>query len=106
MVDIRSYRAGDLDKLYDICLATGDAGEDAAHLYHDPKLLGHVYAGAYGVLSPETALVVEDDAGVGGYIIGPADTYAFEKRCEAEWWPTLRAPECRSVRRPDAMDLM
>jgi ribosomal protein S18 acetylase RimI-like enzyme len=91
MVDIRPYRADDLDKLYDICLATGDNGADAAHLYRDPKVIGHVYAGAYGVLSPETAFVVEDGAGVGGYIIGPADTYAFEKRCEAEWWPALRA---------------
>ena len=91
MVDIRTYRAGDLDELYDICLKTGDAGRDATSLYRDPKLIGHVYAGAYGVLSPETALVVEDEAGVGGYIIGPADTYAFEKRCEAEWWPALRA---------------
>ena len=91
MVDIRPYRAGDLDKLYDICLATGDEGRDAAHLYRDPKVIGHVYAGAYGVLSPETALIVEDGGGVGGYIIGPADTHAFEKRCEAEWWPKLRA---------------
>jgi ribosomal protein S18 acetylase RimI-like enzyme len=90
MVDIRPYRADDLDKLYDICLATGDNGADAAHLYRDPKVIGHVYAGAYGVLSPETAFVVEDGEGVGGYIIGPADTYVFEKRCEAEWWPALR----------------
>ena len=90
MVDIRAYRASDLDKLYDICLKTGDAGRDATHLYRDPKLIGHVYAGAYGVLAPETALVAEDDEGVCGYIIGPADTHAFEKRCEAEWWPGLR----------------
>jgi ribosomal protein S18 acetylase RimI-like enzyme len=91
MVDIRPYRARDLDELYDICLKTGDSGADATRLYRDPKLIGHVYAGAYGVLSPETALVVEDGAGVGGYIIGPADTHAFEKRCAAEWWPPLRA---------------
>lgn len=91
MVDIRPYRESDLDKLYDICLATGDEGRDGAHLYRDPKIIGHVYAGAYGVLSPETAFVVEDDKGVGGYIIGPADTYAFEKRREAAWWPSLRA---------------
>jgi ribosomal protein S18 acetylase RimI-like enzyme len=91
MVDIRAYRPGDLDTLYDICLTTGDDGRDATHLYRDPKVIGHVYAGAYGVLSPETAFVVEDGEGAGGYIIGPADTNAFEKRCEAEWWPALRA---------------
>jgi GNAT superfamily N-acetyltransferase len=91
MVDIRPYRECDLDKLYDICLATGDKGRDATHLYRDPAAIGHVYAGAYAVLSPQTAFVAEDDTGPGGYIIGPADTHAFEKRCEAEWWPGLRA---------------
>lgn len=91
MVDIRPYRADDLDKLYDICLRTGDSGADATALYRDPKLVGHVYAAPYGVLSPETAFVIEDDEGVGGYILGVADTYTFEKRCEAEWWPALRA---------------
>jgi len=91
MVDIRPYRESDLDKLYDICLKTGDSGADATHLYRDLKVIGHVYAGAYGVFSPETAFVVEDEAGAGGYIIGPVDTYAFEKRCAAEWWPKLRA---------------
>ena len=35
-------------------------------------------------------VVVEDDAGVGGYIVGALDTLAFEARLEAEWWPALR----------------
>ncbi len=90
MVDIRPYRADDLDKLYDICLRTSDSGTDGTHLYRDPKLVGHVYAGAYGAISPETALMAEDEQGASGYIIGPVDTYAFEKRCKAEWWPRLR----------------
>lgn len=102
MVDIRPYRASDLDKLYDICLQTGDSGRDAAHLYRDPKVIGHVYAGAYGVLSPETAFVVEDGEGVGGYIIGAIDTYAFEKRCEAEWWPKLRERYADPVGDPES----
>jgi hypothetical protein len=91
MVDLRPYRADDLDKLYDICLATGDEGRDSSHLYRDPKLVGHVYAALYGLLSPETAILAEGDEGVGGYITGAADTCAFEKRCETEWWPRLRA---------------
>ena len=88
--DIRPYRPADLDALYRICLATGDSGADAASLYQDPRLVGHIYAGPYGVLSPETAFVVEDDQGVGGYIVGALDTRAFESRLEAQWWPTLR----------------
>lgn len=91
MVEIRPYRQSDLDKLYDICLATGDAGGDAAHLYRDPRLLGHVYAAAYGVLAPEAAFMAEDEEGVGGYILGARDTKAFEDACEARWWPALRA---------------
>ncbi len=91
MVRIRPYRTGDLATLYDICLLTGDAGADASPLYRDAKLLGHVYAAPYGVHAPETALIAEDEAGAVGYIVGPADTRAFEETLEREWWPDLRA---------------
>jgi ribosomal protein S18 acetylase RimI-like enzyme len=91
MPNIRPYRSEDLAALYAICLATGDSGVDAGHLYADPQIIGHIYAGPYGVLEAQSALVVEDEHGVGGYIIGTADTFAFEKRLEAEWWPSLRA---------------
>jgi ribosomal protein S18 acetylase RimI-like enzyme len=87
---LRPYRPADLDDLYRICLLTGDSGGDGSRLYRDPKLVGHLYAGPYGVLSPETAFVVEDGEGVGGYILGTIDTRAFEARLEAEWWPALR----------------
>jgi ribosomal protein S18 acetylase RimI-like enzyme len=91
MVAIRPVRADDLDALYRIALATGDGGADAAAQYRDPKLLGHIYAAPYAVLCPETVIVAEDADGVGGYIVGAADTPAFETRLEAEWWPRLRA---------------
>jgi ribosomal protein S18 acetylase RimI-like enzyme len=87
---IRAVATADLDALYRICLATGDAGQDASHLYRDPKLVGELYAAPYAVLEPGSAFVVEDNEGVGGYIVGTADTLAFEARLEAEWWPALR----------------
>jgi ribosomal protein S18 acetylase RimI-like enzyme len=87
---IRDVQPGDLDALYRIALATGDSGGDAAQLYRDPELVGRLYAAPYAVLAPEFALVVEDAAGVGGYIVGVLDTLAFEARLEAEWWPALR----------------
>lgn len=90
MAEIRLYRAGDLDAIYRICLETGDSGKDATHLYRDLKAIGHIYAGPYGALEPESAFVLEDEEGVGGYILGAFDTHAFEKRLEAEWWPELR----------------
>jgi ribosomal protein S18 acetylase RimI-like enzyme len=87
---IRPYRADDLDALYRICLATGDAGRDAAALYRDPKIIGNVHAAPYAALSPETAFVAEDEGGVAGYIVGARDTHAFEKQLESDWWPHLR----------------
>jgi ribosomal protein S18 acetylase RimI-like enzyme len=87
---IRPYLPEDLDDLYHIALATGDSGADASEMYLDPMLVGHLYAAPYAVLSPETAFVVEDAEGVGGYIVGALDTRAFEAQAEAEWWPTLR----------------
>jgi GNAT superfamily N-acetyltransferase len=90
MVEVRPYRPADLDALYDICLRTGDAGQDASALHNDPKLVGHIYAAPYGVLEPEQVFVAEDDEGVAGYVVGTHDTDRFANRLEAEWWPALR----------------
>jgi ribosomal protein S18 acetylase RimI-like enzyme len=87
MVEIRAFRSDDLDDLYRVCLATGAGG---CAVYRDPKLVGHVYAAPYAVLSPRSVFVVEDAHGVGGYILGAPDTRNFEARLEAEWWPGLR----------------
>lgn len=87
---IRPYRPGDLDALYRICLLTGDEGQDATSLFHDPKLLGHFFAAPYGLLEPSLAFVAEDSEGVGGYIVGALDTRAFEALLELKWWPDLR----------------
>jgi ribosomal protein S18 acetylase RimI-like enzyme len=90
VAQIRSLTGGDTDAVYDICLKTGDAGRDASSLYRDPKLLGHLYAGPYAALEPESCFVLEDAEGIGGYILGAIDTAAFEDRMKAEWWPRLR----------------
>jgi ribosomal protein S18 acetylase RimI-like enzyme len=87
---LRAYRSADHDAVYDVCVRTGAAGEDATPLLRDPALLGHVYAGPYLELAPELAFVVVDDDGVAGYIFGAADTAEFEDRLELEWWPELR----------------
>ncbi|HEY8950281.1 MAG TPA: GNAT family N-acetyltransferase [Rhizomicrobium sp.] len=91
MPQIRPMRREDRDAVYEICLKTGDAGQDATALYRDPELLGHLYAGSYAALEPESGFILEDEDGAGGYILGAFDTYAFEKRLEEEWWPSLRA---------------
>ncbi|HEV7647001.1 MAG TPA: GNAT family N-acetyltransferase [Actinophytocola sp.] len=88
---IRGYRPGDEPALYEICLRTGASGEDATGLYRDPNLLGEVYVGPYLRLAPTLAFVAEDEGGVSGYVLGAADTRAFELACEREWWPALRS---------------
>ena len=87
---IRSYRPGDLDALYRICLLTGDDGQDATSVYHDPTLLGHIFAAPYGLFEPSLAFVAEDAAGAGGYIVGALDSQAFAERLDRDWWPRLR----------------
>jgi ribosomal protein S18 acetylase RimI-like enzyme len=86
---IRAYQ-DDLEALYEICLKTGNNGHDATNMYKDPHLLGHFYAAPYGVLCPETCLVLQDKEGVCGYIIGTADSLEFSRKTESEWWPALR----------------
>jgi ribosomal protein S18 acetylase RimI-like enzyme len=90
MIEIRAFRPADLEDLYRICLATAAGDDDASALYRDPRLVGHVYAAPYAVLSPLTVFVAEDSRGVGGYIVGAPNTRDFETRLEAEWWPGLR----------------
>ncbi len=90
MVELRPYRSDDLDALYDICLVTGDAGNDASPLHNDRKVIGHLYSAPYGVFEPGNAFVAEDDEGVAGYLVGTYDTNAFEATLEREWWPALR----------------
>jgi ribosomal protein S18 acetylase RimI-like enzyme len=85
---IRAYRDTDLDQLYEICVRTGDAGQDAYDLVEDKQLYGSIWAAPYGVLEPEHAFVIGEPAQ--GYVLGALDSRAFEARCESDWWPPLR----------------
>ncbi|HET9665353.1 MAG TPA: GNAT family N-acetyltransferase [Desertimonas sp.] len=90
-VSIRAVNDADLEAVYDICLRTGNAGNDASSLYRDPTLLGSIYVGPYVMLPEGRGFVATDDRGVGGYVLGTLDTRSFEEACEARWWPALRA---------------
>ncbi len=77
---------------YEVCLKTGDSGRDGAHLYpDDPSALGNLYVGPYLSLEPDLAFVLEDGAGVCGYLLGALDSARFYQRLLAEWLPPLRA---------------
>jgi ribosomal protein S18 acetylase RimI-like enzyme len=90
MLKIRPLQPCDVDALHAISLATGLAGGDASLLYRDPKLMGDIYSAPYASLQPDLGLVAEDEAGVAGFVVGAADTAAWERQLEREWWPLLR----------------
>ncbi len=95
---VRRFATPDTPALYDVCLRTADGGGDATHLHDEPSLTGHVWLGPYLALEPDLAWVVDDGSGRPlGYIVGAADTLAFEESRERSWWPELRAlyPETR-----------
>lgn len=88
---IRPYHPADFLALYRICLGTGDAGQDGAHLYQDPDLIGHYFAAPYAILEPTLSFVLTCDGWPCGYVLGAGDTAIFGERCEVEWFPPLRA---------------
>jgi ribosomal protein S18 acetylase RimI-like enzyme len=90
-VSIRSATIADVGSLHEICLRTGDGGNDATGLLVDGSLYGHIYAAPYLHLEPAFAFVADLDGQVAGYVVGALDTAVFEARCESDWWPTLRA---------------
>ncbi|MEE4492206.1 GNAT family N-acetyltransferase [Streptomyces sp. BE230] len=93
--EIRAARtddAAETDRLYDICLRTAASGKDATGSFEDPRLPGDIFTGPYLRYAPDLAWVLAR-AGepASGYVLGVADTVAFEETLEREWWPALRA---------------
>src|SRR5512145_1630464 len=87
---IRQYHPSDLCSVYHICVQTADSGADASHLYPDPELIGHYYAGPYAVLEPDLCFILTNEGVPCGYVLGTRDSDVFAQRCEAEWFPILR----------------
>jgi ribosomal protein S18 acetylase RimI-like enzyme len=110
---VRPARAGDpeeIDRIYDICLRTANSGRDATGLVAEPRLLGDIFAGPYLACSPDLAWVLAPDGVEGapsrpvGYIVAVADTAAFERRLDREWWPRVRARTADRPVRPGSPD--
>lgn len=87
---LRPYHPDDRAALADICLRTGDDGGDATHLLREPALLPTVYLHPFLELAPDLATVLTIDDDPVGYVVGVADTLAFEAECERRWWPAAR----------------
>jgi ribosomal protein S18 acetylase RimI-like enzyme len=95
---VRPYRASDHDVVYEICVRTAAAGQDARGRYSTDDLMPDLFAGPYVHLEPELAFVLADqdggaEGGAGdravGYVLGTADTARFVREYHADWIPRL-----------------
>jgi ribosomal protein S18 acetylase RimI-like enzyme len=95
---VRKFQEEDRPGLYHICLATGDSGANAVHLYDQKDMLGEIYVGPYLTFQPELSFTLIQD-GVAGYALAALDTTSFEDALSKEWWPLIldkyngRSPE-------------
>jgi ribosomal protein S18 acetylase RimI-like enzyme len=89
---IRDYRPGDEQAAYDVCLKTGNHGDDGTSFYlDDPDALGRIFVGPYLKFEPGLSLLLEDEEGACGYALGAFDSRSFYERYEREWRPALCA---------------
>jgi len=95
---VRNFQEDDRSHLYHVCLATGDSGASALHLYTEKDMLGEIYVGPYLSFQPDLSLTLIKD-GVAGYALAALDTRSFEDTLSKHWWPAIlekyqsRSPE-------------
>ena len=86
---IRRYRETDLAAVYDICVRTADAGQDARGKYRSDDLMPDLFAGPYVFLEPDVAFVLDDGRQAVGYVVGTPGTAAFARAYRERWIPRL-----------------
>ena len=101
---IRSYKSADTSAVYEICLKTGNSGQDATHLFSDPLVLGHIYVGPYMEFEPQSVFILEDDEGPCGYIMGVLDSQTYYQWMHSEWLPKIRVNYKKPTGNPDTWD--
>lgn len=90
-MSIRPYRASDRDAVYEICVRTGAAGQDARGRFSTDDLIPDIYAGPYLKLEPQHAYVLDNGRRAVGYVIGTASTAEFAAAYRRDWLPRVRA---------------
>ncbi|SFN36815.1 GNAT family N-acetyltransferase [Mycetocola miduiensis] len=86
---IRPFEPTDRADIADICVRTGDNGQDATGLHSSDGLLPDIYALPYADHEPELAFVADNGERAVGYIVGTGNTRTFAEWFSAEWWPTV-----------------
>lgn len=103
---VRNYQESDRSELYHVCLATGDSGASAIHLYNEKDMLGEIYVGPYLSFQPDLSLTLVQN-GISGYALAALDTRSFEDILSRHWWPYIlekysnRSPENFNEREKD-----
>jgi ribosomal protein S18 acetylase RimI-like enzyme len=85
---VRNFEEKDRSDLYHVCLATGDSGANAVHLYNHKDMLGEIYVGPYLTFQPDLSFTLIQD-GVAGYALAALDTTSFENTLSEKWWPMI-----------------
>ena len=101
---IRSYKSADTSAVYEICLKTGNSGQDATRLFSDPLVLGHIYVGPYMEFEPQSVFILEDDQGPCGYIMGVLDSQTYYQWMHSEWMLKIRVDYKKPTGNPDTWD--
>eukprot|EP00039_Didymoeca_costata_P000656 m.46695 g.46695 ORF g.46695 m.46695 type:complete len:210 (+) comp10398_c0_seq1:129-758(+) len=82
----------DLHSLYEVCLKTGNAGDDATCLYPNiPEALGERWVGGYVALPGciALALIQKDTGAVVGYTLAALDSTSFYADLRNTWMPNI-----------------
>lgn len=88
---IRHAVPADLPACREVCLGTGDSGADGRALFTLMDIVSDVFVAPYFEFCLEYAWVLENDEGaVCGYVLGCADTNAYEQNLRETWWPQMR----------------
>jgi GNAT superfamily N-acetyltransferase len=86
---VRKFQEEDRAGLYHVCLATGDSGAGAFHLYNQKEMLGEIYVGPYLSFQPDLSFTLVQE-GASGYALAAFDTRSFESTLSKEWWPLIQ----------------
>ena len=88
-MSVRPATPADHDQIARICRLTGAQGDDATGMFADDAALSDVYATPYLHGPGGFCLVWEADGGARGYVLGTADTAAFQEWFVDVWWPQV-----------------
>ncbi|KAM6949291.1 protein O-GlcNAcase [Aplochiton taeniatus] len=89
LYNVRPYHSKDKVQLYRMVRQLRAQGVPESSPAH-PDVIGDRCVGACLALCPEYSLVLEDELGLCGCVLGVLDLHSFTKRCQATWIPAMR----------------